>query len=300
LPSKLCKVHIGVVGSTGLRAGEESLRTNPQSGGLMKSKLVPAIANTGFRRFECGPLAVALAAMLSPPAHALTVTVRSPLVYSSNTAAMETALGIAGKTIEDFEDTTLISGLGIDYTLPGGTTSISALPQVYTPGACGFTWGGVRALVNTPQNNCWDATGQANIASLVTFHVGSASFFGIGLSNFQPGLVDHGLLVNGVQVGVLESYANFALYNQSVGRNGYLIIQAGAGESIQSVGFQLLANTGGGTFMGTPNQSRPIDGLIFDHLAIDRIEADVPLPAAAWLLLSGMVGLGAVGRRKAS
>lgn len=97
----------------------------------MKDKLVPAAASTGFRCLGCGLLALALAAALTPAAHALTVTVRTPAVYNNDTAVMEATLGITGKTIESFEETTLIAGLSIDYTLPGGMTSISALPQVY-------------------------------------------------------------------------------------------------------------------------------------------------------------------------
>jgi hypothetical protein len=38
----------------------------------------------------------------------------------------------------------------------------------------------------------------------------------------------------------------------------------------------------------------------FDWVRFEAVPAPVPLPAAAWLLISGLAGLGFIGRRKAT
>ena len=52
--------------------------------------------------------------------------------YSSNTVAMDAALGISGYTVEDFEDTVLISGLTISFEgLIPENKSYTSLPKTF-------------------------------------------------------------------------------------------------------------------------------------------------------------------------
>jgi len=78
-------------------------------------------------------------------------------------------------------------------------------------------------------------------------------------------------------------------------------IGAGAAYSLVSLAFTPTQDyTGTRIFFGAllPTGSPLGDnvGLMLDNVSLTA----VPLPAAAWLLLSGLVGLGAIGRRKAN
>lgn len=230
-------------------------------------------------------------------AHASSITLAGPGAYNVNTATMDASLGLTGRLIENFEDTTLIAGLSIEYTYPSSSVTLTSLPAVFTVpfNACGKAWDGTHALVNTGQNECW-SSGQNAIASTITFHVGGVDFFGIGLADFQSEAVDHSILVNGVQIATVESLANFV--SDTPGRNAYLMITADPGEVIDSVGFRLITNSIGDTFMGSPvNQGRPIDGLVFDHLAIGSSRQPTSVPEPGTLLLIGTGAVGLVARR---
>jgi hypothetical protein len=207
-------------------------------------------------------LALLAAAVSTAPvsAGAFSVTIFPGSTYSSNTAAMDTALGITGLTIEDFEDVNLAPGLQIQFTNPNAGP-ISILPRLYFDGTTytNNSWAGLGALVNTIDNYLWAvAPGSiAKIADRTTFLVPGVQKFGVGLGNFQSDIRDHALFVNGVLVhAALETVPDFATGINV--RNGYLVITAGAGEVISSVGIEPRLN---GT--ATPEY----DGLIFDHVA---------------------------------
>lgn len=206
-------------------------------------------------------------------------------VYSADTASMNAALGIAGFAIEDFEDTTLLSGLS--YTLEDtATVTFDALPATFdatssSPFNNDF-WDGENVLISTFDNATDDYPGSA--AQTVTFDFdGGATSFGIGLSNFQSldgglAVTDHEVFVNGVSYGLLEDLA--AWNSPGWGRNLYLRIDATDGDILNSVGFR--------------NVNQPLanpDTMVFDHAAVQFAAPVVPVPSAAAL---GLVGLGLV------
>ena len=68
---------------------------------------------------------------------AFTIDVVANSVYSGDTVAMDTALGITGLTIEDFEDTVLATGLSIQHTNPNAGPT-NTLTQIYLDGSGSF------------------------------------------------------------------------------------------------------------------------------------------------------------------
>ena len=121
------------------------------------------------------------------------------------------------------------------------------------------------------------------IVQLITFDVGAVDFFGVGLGNFQGDIVDHALIINGVDVvPAIENLANFTTGINL--RNGYLKILAENGEAINTVAIGLRAN---GTTIPASTQR---DGLIFDHLAIGNDVSPIPVPAAVWLFGTALIG----------
>ena len=225
------------------------------------------------------------------------VTLLSNTNHNANVAVMDANLGITGLTIESFEDTTLVSGLTIQHTNPNGGPT-GTLNAVYNDGSGFFntnSWDGPGALVNTFNNVVWFPSpgSVSDLASRVTFHLAApVTTFGVGLGNFQADLVDHAVLVNGVElVSAIENLANF-VHGVNV-RNGYLLVQAGAGESITSVAIENRTN-------GTSTPVSGGDGLIFDRLAFGGtpVSAAVSAPGAVGLLGVALAAFGIVRRRR--
>ena len=235
-------------------------------------------------------LLLALAALtVVPQAKAGTILhFFSGSVYNPiNTAAMDATLGVTGYTIDNFETTTLLSGLTI--TLSGGvtTTTWASLPATFDQGFCPGNltvgaWDGTHTVTNATgnlTNNCFNPT---NLAKTTTFNYGpGTSSLGIGLGNFQSPnsplfpVTNHELFVNGVDMGVLETLAG-SNWTPGITQNGYLVIDGTNGTSISSVAFENLTGS---------------DFLEFDHLAVKPASSTVPEPATLLLLGSGLLAL---------
>ena len=224
--------------------------------------------------------------LAAPNAHAGMILNFFPAsVYSSNTPAMYSTLGISGGyMIDNFEDSTLLPGLSI--SLAGGvpaTTWTSSLPNLSNGFDCGIpTWDGTHAVSNSVNNMLNSCQVPSGLASTTTFtYAPGTTSFGIGLVNFQSlssplfPLTDHELIVNGTDLGTLESLAG-KTWTPGQGLNAYLRIDATAGTFINSVAFRNLS-TG------------EADYLVFDTLAV--ADFDEPEPATVWLLLLGTVAL---------
>ncbi len=224
--------------------------------------------------------------LTAPSAHAGMILNFFPAsVYNSNTPAMYSTLGISGGyMVDDFESGTLLPGLSI--TLAGGvpaTTWTSSLPNLSNSFDCGIpTWDGTHGVTNSVNNMLNSCQVPSGLASTTTFtYAPGTTSFGIGLVNFQSlssplfPLTDHELIVNGTDLGTLESLAG-QTWTPGQGRNAYLRIDATAGTFINSVAFRNLS---------TGEQ----DYLVFDTLALAAFEE--PEPATGWLLLLGTVAL---------
>lgn len=209
-------------------------------------------------------------------ASAYTLTFFPANAFSTDTAQMDSALGVSGYAIEDFEDTTLITGLSIGYTFPNNsTTTLTSLPQLLSDAA---HWDGTHIAINDPAfNPPFNAVGY--YAPLTTFNYApGASSIGIGLSGFQSlnppadefPTTDHRLYVNGLATSqTLEQLAGAAWTGSRLGRNTYLRIDAAANESITSVGFEDIQYG-----------DRTDDVLYFDHVAV----SPAPEPSSYALL----------------
>ena len=211
--------------------------------------------------------------------NAFAIVSYSPTYYNSNTAVMDTNLGISDYIIEDFADTTLISGLSIQYD---NGSQLTSLPQVYditTPlslsngeqfpnGMPDNAWDETHALVNNV-NNEFDFP----FVAKTTFYLsGGVDSFGIGLANFQTKNASHDLYVNNVKIADITS-PNLSGYADGMAQNLYLIINAGTGEKINSVSFLESSS----------------DTLVFDHLAV---KSNIPEPLSLLLMGSTLLVLG--------
>ena len=216
-------------------------------------------------------------------ARAFTVTTFAVSSYNTNTAIMDTTLGLTGYLIEDFENTTLVSGLSIQY---GTNTPITALPRVYDinaainmsngeqfpNGMANNNWDGTHALVNNV-NNVFDFPFISSVSFLVA---NGTKSFGIGLANLQKSNASHDLLVNGIKIADITS-PDLPNYTDGIVRNIYLRIDALANENIFSV--NILATSTN-------------EGIIYDHLAIANV------PESSSLLLLGLALIFEIARRK--
>jgi hypothetical protein len=225
-------------------------------------------------------------------ANALLISLASGSNYSTDTATMDAVLGIAGLTIEDFEDVSLMSGLTVEHSNPNAGPT-NTLANIYTEPSASFnnnSWDGPSALVNTFDNIIWFPPNNLDkISERITFGFSTAiTSFGVGLGNFQSDIVDHAIIVNGIDQGLIESFPNFVSGINI--RNGYLLISAETGESINSVAIEMRDN---GT--STPSDG---DGLIFDHLAFGGSVVPVPEPTIIALFATGLFGLRFARRRK--
>ncbi len=180
-----------------------------------------------FQAVRSFPLLMGVALMLAGPlagAQHISVSSFSTSSYNSDTAAMDSTLGITGYTIEDFEDTTLVSGLSVKLDFrspsPNSETTWTTLPG--TPTSLGVDpWDGSHSLASTLDNG--DTLN--NRAQAVTFLFDSgASSVGIGLSGFQSlnqldyPVTDHRLYINGVAMSeTLESIVGSQLDAQPIG-----------------------------------------------------------------------------------
>jgi hypothetical protein len=213
--------------------------------------------------------------------------------YNSNTAAMNTTLGLTGDTFDTFESTTLLPGLTINmggFGVP--STTLTALPALFNENTCGTltqnaAWDGTDTVINIPANTPSNCSSPANIAKTITFdYAPGTTTFGIGMGNFQSlnapqfPFTNHELFVNGVDEGTIETLAG-KNWTPGFQRNAYLVITGTGGTTITSVGFGNLSAT---------------DVLMFDHLAVAPAAA-VPEPGYAVLLAMGLVS-GFVWRRR--
>jgi hypothetical protein len=230
--------------------------------------------------------------LVAPVAHAGMILNFFPAsVFSTNTPAMYSTLGISGGyMIDNFENGTLLPGLSI--TLSGGvptTTWVASVPNLSNGNDCGVpTWDGTHAVTNSLNNvlnSCYTPSGLANVTTF-TYAPGTTSF-GIGFVNFQSlnsaqyPVTDHELIVNGIDLGTLESLGGSS-WTGGMGRNAYLRIDATAGTFINSVAIRNIS---------TGQQ----DYLVFDTLALAPFEE--PEPATVWLLSLGTLTLVWYSRR---
>ncbi len=211
-----------------------------------------------------------------PFASAFTITDFSPSLYNPNdTPAMDAALGITGYTIEDFEDTTLVDNLAIEYSTSPGALQTS-IPQVHlTP--FNTEWDGSHILSNDINNNYGPPT-----ANIVTFHFSQGvDSVGIGVGEFDR--LNHSLLVNGVVVALFNQ-TDMPGFEQVINsgpggfaRNVYVRIDAEQGETIDSIAIDISNST---------------ERVQFDHLAFTGNAVPEPSSLSLFALtifLSGLV-----------
>ncbi|MBM3783304.1 MAG: hypothetical protein FJW30_03035 [Acidobacteria bacterium] len=232
--------------------------------------------------------AVALLGTAQIAAAAIIITGFAPAQWGASDAT----LGIAGLTIEDFEDVNLAPGLSIGVATvtsgsygPGGT-----LPNTFAPVTQdGFgnafdlgVWDGTRVLVNTGNNQSQPYGSAGNFGAITLQFTQGASMVGFSLQQTEGAIV---LFLDGSTVPVttnLQAAAGLALGG---GRNGYILITATGNDSIGSI---------------TLNNS-PGDGFVIDHLAFATAPvAGVPEPSTFGLVAGALISAACLRLRKAT
>jgi hypothetical protein len=204
-------------------------------------------------------------------AQAITLTTFSPVGFSDAIA------GITGFQIEDFEDTTLISGLSVQWTSPN-LGPVSSLPMTYNPinidGLTGNAWDGNLTLNNNRQGS-YQPT---RTYSTTTLHFSNQlTSVGLGISNLEfTGSNSSTLIVNGVDFADFDNFVPAPILGH-LSRSIYIRLDADTNETINSIGIR----GGSGDF------------LIFDHLAIKSVaQPPQSVPESSNILGLSLLGLG--------
>lgn len=211
----------------------------------------------------------------------------------------DATLGVAGFTIENFEDTALAAGLQVQLSggVSGGFGPSPTLPATFTPGSddpnalqafVPGVWDGTKVLIN---RNLPIPVGYLdfNWGDVTFAFTGGATSVGFSVEQID---LSAPLLINGVVVGDLQALLGTSTVTipgvgSFFGRNGYIRIDAGVGELINSVTIENTANSLTG------------DGIAFDHLAFNAAPTAASEPPVLLLAASGLVLL-ALRRRSGS
>lgn len=186
----------------------------------------------------------------------------------------DASIGVAGYTIEDFEDTNLVAGLRIGWESAAGTNAPSThLPQVFEPTqdpngpASGYVftngvWDGLHCLVNGKGNVSHPFNSPELWGNMVLEFDPPARAVGFSLEQSENPIQ---LTVNGTPLGNLHTLGGL---NIGGGRNGYLTLRATGTIPIS----RIVLDNGGG------------DGWVIDHLAFTT---DAPPTGPANLYVLG-------------
>lgn len=203
--------------------------------------------------------------------------------------ASDATLGITGYTIENFESTTLASGLLIGWaTTAGNTTPATSIPFTFNPNTqdpngtafINGLWDGTNNLVNTRTNQSYVYGATSNWGDIVINFSTPVTSVGFSL---QQNDFDVGLFINGGSVGGLQALTGLT---PNGNRFGYVRIDATGGNTITSL---QLANGRVPTFGFN-------DGFVIDHLAF----APIPEPSSVALWFALGVGAWTLQRRRKS
>jgi len=199
----------------------------------------------------------------------------------------DAVLGVTGYVVEDFEDTSLATGLKVQVLPPSlsGYGPTSTLPFTFNPvvddqvstAFVGSAWDGSKSLVNRPFlpiTTYGNDGGWSDVRFLFDAGVTSVGF------SIQQAEANIGISLD-VGGGFTLFLNSSTLLAPASGRIGYLRIDAAPGEVIYGVHLD--------------NQAGNHDGIAYDHLAFQP--APVPLPAGAWLLGPALLSLAACRRR---
>ncbi|MFN0206149.1 MAG: LamG domain-containing protein [Planctomycetota bacterium] len=213
-----------------------------------------------FATFIPAAAIVFVASHATPAASAQSVTVTA---FEPNSwFASDSALGISGFVIEDFEDTRVQSGLKIqlsggsaDYGPSSGVPHVFQFPtddpnviQVLANGV----WDGNKVLLNRATAPIPVGYVDAEWADMVFSFADGASSVGFSMEQVEVGGTQMTVTTDtGTSMFALDTIPNVSLGG---GRNGYIRIDADAGVKILSV---KIDNLNG-------------DGFAFDHLAFKR------------------------------
>lgn len=220
--------------------------------------------------------------MLCPAlASSFVITGFGPETYNPDTTALDTVLGISGCVVEDFEDSVLLPGLQISTdTQPVPLSTV----EIVTHTAGSRPWDGSYSIHNVTLLP--DPVGPDDQKAMsITIHVdGGATSLGFGLSDLQScHSPTHSILVNGSTVVSDLFSALPMLYDYpctptgAYERTGYILIDAEAGEVIETVTFRIDAAPQG-----------TIDGICIDHVAfLEHIPGPAPHSLVAYYPLDG-------------
>lgn len=180
----------------------------------------------------------------------------------------DSVLGLSSFAIEDFEDTTLIPGLSIEWqTFAGNVGPTSTLPNTFNPVTDDNfgnafdqgVWDGTRCVINTRDNQSHAYTGTGEWGDII-FHFNPPQS-SIGFSLHQAD-ADGRLVVNGRDVGSILGRTGLPLNGGN--RQGYVRID---GLCPDTRIFEIRFNNNRSAIGG--------DGYAFDHLSFNRCIADI-------------------------
>jgi hypothetical protein len=244
---------------------------------------------TKFASVSLGAILVAFTSAAS----ALTYTTTSflPAEWGSS----DSGLGLEDYIVEDFENIRVNNLVAVGWNTPAGNVAPSStLPNRFAPqfddfgdafeGANGGAWDGSMGVINTRTNNSFAYDSSNDYGSIIIQF--STPVTSVGFSLQQANLPVT-LSLNGVDQGNLLDGTGLT---PGGSRQGYILITAGAGETISSLE---LKNSGMPTY---PYD----DAFMIDHLAFLPVSAPVPEPETYAMLLSGfaMIGMALTRQRR--